>query len=492
MSDIAEAFERVTAARERPTLSLLREKWAPFVLAVFRTAFTKHNQIKAERLHIQVDAYRREMEMLGYEIPPEPDGRTLCLRWMSGQWLQRVAGEGGEEAYELTSHALEAIEVMEGLTQQRALLSESRLQTILEAARRCAMEANPDRAGRLAKLDSEITRLTAERDRLAEGGAIVTATVERMREGYDDLMGLISQLPGDFRRVEEALSEIRGRMLQDFREDERPKGNVLDDYLDRTTDLMAQTQEGRAFEGALTILRDEQLMEDLRRDLQQIIEHPFSVFLSLKERREFLSAESILRNGTVDVQQRLQRSTKSLREHIASVNSVQELELDAALRQLEREISVWMQTARARDYVPVAEMPAKLDLDYLTTSFYDPRRDKPAPPLEAVPDTAREPHLTLEDVRKQGGPLLADVRRMVVALLADGTAGGSLGGVFNHLPEDLRRPVEVFGLLHIAAQAALDPAMGVEIAEAIRSDGSTVHLEMPVLHATPDNVRAEQ
>jgi hypothetical protein len=64
--------------------------------------------------------------------------------------------------------------------------------------------------------------------------------------------------------------------------------------------------------------------------------------------------------------------------------------------------------------------------------------------------------------------------------------------VFNHLPEDLRRPVEVFGLLHIAAQAALDPAMGVEIAEAIRSDGSTIHLEMRVLHATPDKVRAEQ
>ena len=114
MSDIAEAFQRVMAVRERPTLSLLREKWAPFVLAVFRTAFTKHKQIKAERLHIQVDAYRREMGDAWLRDPAEPDGRTLCLRWMSGQWLRRVAGEGGEEAYELTSHALEAIEVMDG------------------------------------------------------------------------------------------------------------------------------------------------------------------------------------------------------------------------------------------------------------------------------------------------------------------------------------------------------------------------------------------
>ena len=260
-------------------------------------------------------------------------------------------------------------------------------------------------------------RLAAERHRLAEGGAIVTATVGPDREGMTTLMGLDR---ASYRVTSAGLRRrsrrsAAGCFRTSAKETKRPKGNVLAIISTDDFSSMAQTQEGRAFEGALTILRDEQLMEDLRRDLQQIIEHPFSVSLSLKERREFLSAESILRDGTVDVQQRLQRSTKSLREHIASVNPVRELELDAALRQLEREISVWMQTARARDYVPVAEMPAKLDVDYLTTSFYDPHRDKPAPPLEPVPDTAREPHLTLEDVRKQGGPLLADVRRMVVA-----------------------------------------------------------------------------
>jgi len=49
---------RVRDAFNKPTLHLLARKWAPFVIAVFRTAFTRDQRtVPADRLHQQVDNY---------------------------------------------------------------------------------------------------------------------------------------------------------------------------------------------------------------------------------------------------------------------------------------------------------------------------------------------------------------------------------------------------------------------------------------------------
>src|SRR5690606_41227741 len=168
-------------------------------------------------------------------------------------------------------HALAAMQRPEGLSRDRALLSESRLTTILDAVHRWAVEADPDETPRIAALDAEIARLTAERERIAAGGAIAAADDERMQEGYSDLVDLIDQLPGDFRRVEEALDRIHEQMVRDFRADERPKGEVLGEYLAASAHLASQTREGRAFEGALTVLSDENLLEAFRDDLRSIM-----------------------------------------------------------------------------------------------------------------------------------------------------------------------------------------------------------------------------
>lgn len=484
MIDIAAEIDRVGQARERPTLKLLSEKWAPFVLGVFRLSFTQHKQIKTERLHSLVDGYRRELTALGFAAPPAEDGRALCREWLHGQWLRRVATDDGEEAYELTSHALEAAEVIDGLAQDRALISESRLTTILETVRRCATEASPNREIRLAKLDLEIARLTAERDRLADGGAIAAATVDRMRESYENLAALLAQLPGDFRQVEEALSEIHAQMLTDFREDQRPKGEVLDDFLNRTNNLLAQRSEGRAFEGAIALLRDERLMADLKRDLEQILDHPFAAGLSTKQRREFLNAVNVLRRGLADVQAQWRRCSKSLSEYLQRVDHVEERELSDALRELDRELAKWMQTAGPNERLPIDGMPTKLEIAHLPDEFYEPTRRTPAPSL-ADRLVADEPlvAMSLEEMRKYGGPMLADVRRSLVNSLSNGMAGSSFGEVFNHLPAELRRPVEVWGLLHIAAQAEVEIAEGADVAVTIRPDGSIVRLTMPVLHS---------
>jgi hypothetical protein len=170
VTDIAGELARVREAFERPTLRLLSRKWSPLVLAIFRSSFGRDQRsVGAERLHAQVDACLDELRSLGTEVPGQ-SGRSLCLQWMNDQWLFRSIAGDGEEEYSLTSHALEALDLVQSLTRDRALISESRINMILETVHRWAMEASPDREARIERLSTQIDQMESERDRLLRGG----------------------------------------------------------------------------------------------------------------------------------------------------------------------------------------------------------------------------------------------------------------------------------------------------------------------------------
>lgn len=153
MSDIFAELTRVRDAFDKPTLRLLDRKWAPLVLAIFRTIFTRDQRIvPAERLHAQVDNYLDELRLAG-ETVPDSAGRALCKQWLGHNWLVRTRDDAGAEHYSLTSHALEALDLVQSLTRDRAMISESRIHTILDLVRRVATDANPDRQTRIDRLE---------------------------------------------------------------------------------------------------------------------------------------------------------------------------------------------------------------------------------------------------------------------------------------------------------------------------------------------------
>ncbi|WP_026240031.1 DUF3375 family protein [Parafrankia discariae] len=276
MNEILGELARVRDAFDKPTLQLLDRKWAPLVLAVFRTTFTRDERaVPAERLHQQVDSYLDELRLVGEQVP-DGAGRALCVQWLSHNWLVRTRADDGTEHYTLTSHALEALDLVQSLTRNRTLISESRIHTILDVVRRFATDASPDRQARVERLNTRIEELTGERDRLEAGGEIEPATDDQMLDGYTNLLSLIGQLPSDFKRVEEAVAGMHRQIISDFRGETRPIAEVLDDYLAKSDSLMKLTAEGRAFEGAFALLRDEPLLVDLRRDLDIILTHPFA------------------------------------------------------------------------------------------------------------------------------------------------------------------------------------------------------------------------
>lgn len=491
LSEIASELARVREAFDKPTLRLLDRKWAPFVLAVFKSSFSRdRSSVSCELLHAQVDAYLADLRSVGIETP-NGNGRNLSVQWMNDQWLYRDTGEDAEEQYSLTSHALEALSLVESLARDRALLSESRLTMIVDAVRHRATQANPDRDERVRRLDQQIAELTSERDRVAGGGEIAAASVEDMREGYANLIDLIGQLPGDFKRVEESVAAMHRQIVNDFRAEDRPVSEVLDEYLAKTDALMSLTAEGRAFEGAFELLRNESLLLELKRDLETILTHPFAEQLKPVERRSFSATVGLIRSGIDDVLTQRNGLTTTLREHIVNHDIVKDRELEGLLRDINKELVAWMQTAGPQSKVRAELMPGTLDAPHLRERFFDPQAHVAPAALADVSQHAPQA-LSLDEMRKQGGPQLAEMREALREAISahNDLADASLGDLFNELGPELRRPVEILGLMQLATQLDAVTHEGAEQYTSIRPDGTERTFAVPRITFNDDETSA--
>jgi hypothetical protein len=487
LSEIVGELARVRSAYEQPTLTLLNQRTAPVIIAIFRSSFGRDTRsIPTARLHDQVDTYLGELRMAGMPDLPTGSGRDLCMRWMRGQWLVRSTDDDGTEVYSLTSHAQDGLTLVKNLTRDRASLSEHRIATIVNAVRRFNTEVNPDRGARVSILNEEIARLRFERDRLVDGGELPEVSGEYMLEGYIELLQLLAALPSDFARVEEAFVALRGEILASFRAEDRAAGEVIDDYLRRADSLMTATPEGRAFEGAFALLRDEALLLQLREDLTALLSHPLADdILSDVDRRDLRGTVALIRRGIEEVLTQRNRVTATLRDYIVTHDITRDRELDATLRQLDAELSTWMKTAGPRAVVPVPLLPARTNVTHLRERFHNPDVDTGPPPLADVTDEAPQA-LTLEDLLAQGGPSLDSLRAALAEALDGPDPVGSLGAVFDALDPALRRPVEIFGLLHLATNHDLYRHADTEVYATVRPDGSHRDLAVPRLTPTAD------
>ncbi|WP_166138622.1 DUF3375 domain-containing protein [Nocardioides ochotonae] len=479
MSEVAGELARVRSAFEQPTLTLLHQRQAPVVITVFRAAFGRDNRpVSTGRLHAQVEEHLAELRLAGERDLPQGTGRDLCQRWMKGQWLVRSLDETGNEVYTLTSHAQQALEQVKALSRDRATLSEHRIGTLLSTVRRFNSEANPDPGARVGILNAEIARLQSERDRLLEGGTVDAADEDYMAQGFTELQLLVSALPSDFARVEERFAEIRAEILAAFRAEQRPAGEVVDEYLARADTLMTATPEGRAFEGAFALLRDDELVAQLRDDLSALLEHPLSgAILAEVDRAELRGTVRLIREGLERVLAQRARVTATLKEYIVAHDAARDRELEQTLRQVESELMTWMDNTGPRTVLDMPLLPERVGVEHLRERFYDPADHVRPVRLPAAPPPPAAPP-TYEQLRAQGGPSVPEMRsRFVAALSAADSA--SLGAFFDALEPELRRPVEIFGLLHLAAERELAVGDEPETYRAVRPDGTERAFAVP-------------
>jgi hypothetical protein len=474
---IAGDVARIEAALNTPTLKLLDRKSAGVAMPLFANAFPEDGQpVPVEQFHTRVDALLEELRAGGYQVP-SAGGKTLAMQWVRERWLFRDPGRG-EETYQLTGDAKQALEYVTRATRTQLTVSLSRIETMRRVVSEAALGANTDREERKRRLAEEIARLQAEYDRLKDGGEMPESPEAELSEQFSNVLRELDGLPSDFRRVEEAVRDMHRVITKRFREEERPVGEVVDDYLTQSANLLTATPEGRAFSGALELLRKPDWLSRLRADLNAILDHPWAGTLLPDEQRQLRTAVDVIRRGITDVLGQRQRLSATLREHIENYDHIRNRELDLVLRGIDREMRTWMQSARVRDHVDVELIPPVLDIAGIRLRAFDPESERAPEPLEDVSDEAPV-SLSLDEIRKQGGPSLGQLRERIEEKLAAGDLE-SAGALFNELPADLRRPVEILGLLHLFTRmgAEADPTQR-EVVSAVRPDGTTRRFLMP-------------
>jgi hypothetical protein len=478
---------RVQEAFDQPTLTLLHQKHAPVVLAVFRSVFTRDNPaIETSILHERVDALIGALQQTGTEVPTG-SGRELCLRWMHGQWLLRVI-EDGVEVYRLTSHAQDALTQVTSLSRERGSLNEHRITTIVTTIRRFNSAINPDRGARVELLTSEIDRLDRERQRLLDGGDLGEVSDDYLADGFQEILSLIEGLPAEFARAAEGFETLKRRQMVSFRDEGATAGELLDRSLHQIDLLMTQTPEGRAFEGAFALLRDDALQEQLEQDLVTLLSHPGAqALLTRGEHTELRQTVDFIRIRLEQVLSVRARVTQNLREFVTTRNVDGDRELDQTLRELDRALTEWMHTSGVLAKTDVQLLPVRSNVPHLRERFHDSATAKPPLPLVARSDTGQAlSQEALERARQAGGPSLLRLRELLDAHLLELENLSTLAELFNSLPAELRRPAEVLGLWHLARhrpEAFL--ATGEEIYVALRPDGTTRRLRGPLLALQP-------
>ncbi|MEA9999561.1 DUF3375 family protein, partial [Cryobacterium sp. RTS3] len=203
----------------------------------------------------------------------------------------------------------------------------------------------------------------------------------------------------------------------------------------------------------------------------------------------FLGTVGLIRKGIDDVLTQRNGLTTTLREHIVNHDVVKDRELERLLREINKELAVWMETAGPRSTVTAELMPGVLDVEHLRERFYDPLNHRPPPDLEDVSEYAPEPP-SLDEMRRQGGPMLERMRDALVMFRGTGDTV-SVGAAFNDLEPALRRPVEILGMLQIATQVdALSRAHQLESFETVRPDGSRRTFSVPRIILNDDETAA--
>ncbi|GAB2476017.1 DUF3375 domain-containing protein [Xylanimonas ulmi] len=482
MNRIEGSYTGVLRAFRSPMLALLHKRDAPLVVALLSSVFRPDRAVvQVADAHTEIADAIAQLRAAGYDDLPDRPARELCRWWVEAGWLVRQAddardagapaagrGEGGE-TYRLSAHAVGALDVAGRAGGGHARVTRSRVLTLLEAVERLADDANPDALARIARLTREIEVRETERARLERDGVVEPVDDEQLLEAAENVLALVRELPADFARVAESIRSIQRETVTALRQDERPTGEVLRDYLDRAEHLMDATAEGRAFAGARRLLDDPQRLDQLADCLDLIVRHPFASRLPQRQRAELHAITQRIEQGFVDVLTAQRQASRVITTQVRHHDPLRDRQVDDLLRDVIAGLGAWMPTTRrAQPVDPLRRLP-RAGVGRLRTTLADLRPADGPQPLAEWDDDGDEP--SLEHAQAWGGPRYPQL----AALLAQADADGGpvdVAAVFSGADDGLRRPVDLVGLLELGARHGLVERDEVAVVEAVRPDGT--------------------
>lgn len=484
MTGVVQEYARAREAFAAPALTLLSRSWAPVIVAVFGAAFDRDRPSMAEdEFRALLPALLGSLGATGVEVPTDTPV-ALCRAWVAQNFLERRANpDTGQWEYALTSHTQEVLEFVSRNSGSRALLGQSKLRTLAEIMRRAALHAATDRDTVVARYDAEIARLAAERDLVASGDAEIGVDEMALVDEFVQALATIRSLPADFARVQESYRRMARELADSFTAETRPHGEIVAEYLAASESLAESSAEGRAFAGAVELLRNEILLAQLQADTA-IVLGALAGVITREERDGLAQAVPSIRSGLTRVLRQRAQATAALKQGIETYDAVAERRLADALREARLALADIVSASGLITKVPGPAQPAAAGVPTLSRQIrVDDERAVP-PPLEDQP--TGQTTVDAQALRVHGGPRLSDLRAAIAA--AQGTVTGTQ--LLASLPDDMRRPVEVVGLIQLGANQLVelhesgDAPLSVYVAR--RPDGSIATFLAPTLEFTPE------
>lgn len=466
------AYLGAVRAFQNPMLDLLHKRHAPLVVSLLSLVFTvERPTVPVADAHTEIGEALAQLRAAGHdEALPTATARELCRLWADAGWLVRQVLDDDVEVYRLSAHAVGALEVAGRAGGARARVSQSRVRTLLDAIERLSQDADPDVLVRMARLDAEIARLREELARIQRTGAVDPVDEEQLLEEAENVLHLVRELPADFARVAESIKAMQRDVVTALRQDQRPTGEVLREYLERGEHVMESTAEGRAFSGALRLIGDPQRLDELSGELEVILRHPFTRRLPAQQRAELRDIGRWLERGIEQVFTAQREASHVITAQVRNHDPMRDRQVDELLREVMTGLQAWTAGARRGQPVePVRRLPVA-EVDHLRQTPGDLRPAQAPSPLADWDDDAGA-DVSQDEARAWGGPHYAALHEQ---LAASAGAGGTVdvATAFNAAPEAVRRPVDLLGVLEIAHDLGMAESDEVVLVEAVRPDGT--------------------
>ena len=509
MATVLEEYEALGPAFAKRSLQLLQSPHARAYLAIFHALFVDASEsISAEDVHAAVDRHLQALWSAGYrDIPSEaaPDeapgdirpapaaapapqrpksGRDVCRHLIHHyRWLEPIARPDGSVAYRLTSEAAETMELVDRLGATSSVLGASRMHTLMDEIARVSVLFSPDYETGHEILRAQLEQAKRRLEQYELRGEPQQLSEEQAQDAINNILELMSHLPVDLRRLEEDVHAQGIGLMELFREDQRPLGTLIAEYVERGNHLIDDTEYGRSYLDTLRVMGDQRASMDLDDKLESIASSAVLAASRWEQSRKLRDAWSRIRTGISLVNDEQLRSSRVINRTVSSRDALRNRELSRALRELEAEAYRWAATVAPTAESPFHAAVGDWSAPSLRTRLQAPQAPLPPAKLQVEP---APPALTMEELQRLGGPQRARILDAIARELPADTRICNLAQVFNRLPAKLRRPVEVAGLVQLASDLGMDPAdLAREPYECVDLDGNPSVWVGPALLVTP-------
>ncbi len=396
----------------------------------------------------------RDLSMLlaeGHDLPQS--AQAYLGQWLADGFLERSYEPGAsEEAYELSTAAIQAIRFVDTLSQKRTVATESRLSLVIQQLTQLAAQTETDPESRVEHLMRERARLDAEIEAVRAGrvGALPEdRAIERARE----IIALTDELANDFRQVRDQFSQLNRQLRERIVESEGSRGGVLEELF-AGVDVITASDAGRTFKAFWRLLTDPELSMELEDALERLFSREFTQKLDRKERRFLSGMTKLLLERGGNVHDTLQYFARSLRQFVQSREYLEQRRLNQLLKEAQR------LALEIKDRVkPTDQIGHTL---YLTSSklrslsqfrLHDPNRDRVEAgipladtaeiSLEAVGELVAHSEIDFRSLKECIRAILVNRDQVAIAeILDEHPAEQGLGSVVGYLALGLRHGVK--------------------------------------------------